>query len=315
MDRATPQRRQSALASTIAAFLGVLVACLGGDARGEASDEQAAYLGAAVEVRELKAATDQRRGGVLGVELAFRYRVGRVPTDRALYLVAHLATVEGSKVRALGPGKAYRDRDGSFHGKQQLLTVPRNTWKRSKLFMPYHAMALGAGPHRLSLELSALGDTGSCKAGRPPRMVKVIGDTRAPLSLTKPPYKLAQLLVSAVSVVEEPTDVTIFRSRRSRPDLTWRVRIGTGTDEVVFTSDVRDNTYKGRWSSYTPEFPCSRGDAIVVDILDEDVMGHDQLGRLELGLDELLELGSDRGKTTRRAGKAEKIVFGELKVR
>lgn len=283
------------------------------DAWGEASQEQASYLGAAIEVQGIVVDTNRRVEDTLGIRLSFRYRVGRVTSDKALHLVAYLASKRGQKVRTLVEDKAYRDRDGFIHGKEQLLTVPRNVWKQGTLFVPFYAMDLGEGRHALSLNLTALSDTGSCEAGRPPRAVKVIGQTSADIGLTKPPFKRVQILVRHVTVAEEPTDISLFRSRKGRPDLTWRLQFKAGREGVIHSSKVRDDTYDARWSQYTSEFPFSQGDRLTLSVLDEDVISHDSLGSIKLTLDQLLEQGSR--STPLKVGTSATVKLGQIKVR
>lgn len=283
------------------------------DAWGESSQEQAPYLGAAIEVQGLVVDSDTRAGDARGLKLSFRYRVGRVASDNALHIVGYFTSKRGQKVRALVEDKAYRDRDGFLHGKEQLLTVPRNVWKQGSLFIPFYAMDLAEGRHALSLHFTALSDTGSCKAGRPPRAVKVIGQTSVALELTKPPFKLVQMLVRHVTVAEEPTDVSLFRPRKRRPDLTWRLQFRDGQEGVIHSSKVRDDTYDARWTQYTSEFPFSRGDRLTLTVLDEDVMSHDQLGSIKLTLDQLLEHG--KSSTPLKVGTSSKVTLGQVKIR
>jgi hypothetical protein len=313
MNRSSPARFGSTTAWL--AITTCLSSLLGGIdvARGEDSPPQAAYLGAAVEVGELTIDSNSRLVDARGIKVAFRYRVGRVAGDKALHLVAHVANESGHKVRALVQDKAYRDRDGFLHGKSQLLAVPRNTWRQGSLFVPFYAMYLGAGRHRLSLQMSALSDTGSCTSGRPPRAIKVIGQTSASMDLTKPPYKLVQVLVRHVTVAEEPTDFSLFRPRKRRPDLMWRIHITTDHDGVIHRSDVRDDTYDARWYHYAPEFPLSQGDRLTLSVLDEDVTSDDNLGSIKLTLDQLLE---HVGRTSPlKVGSSTNALLGQVKVR
>lgn len=289
------------------------VVCLSGAAWGEnGPGRQAPYLGAAVEIREVSISPNEKHGDTRGLRLSFRYRVGRVTADRALHLVAHLSTRGGQKVRSLIGDKTFRDRDGLLHGKQQLLTVPRNQWKKGSFFVPFYAMKLTEGHHELSLHFSALSDTGSCATGQEPRPVKLIGETSTRVTLSKPPFKMVQILAQQVTVTKEKTDISIFRSHKARPDLKWRILFKGISEQVIHESDVRDDSTTATWNQYSPEFPFSQGDRLTLSVLDEDVIRHDHLGSLKLTLEELLQLEDHPAKL--KAGSSE-LRLGRTKVR
>ncbi len=274
--------------------------------------EQVRYLGAAIEVRDATIEPNSSLGGARGLTVSFRYRVGRITMDKALYLVAHFSTAQGKKVGALVRNKAFRDREGSLHGKTQLVTVPRNSWRKASLFVPFYAMKLAAGEHHLSVHLSALSDTGACKSGRPPRPVKVIGEARAKVSMTKPPYKFIELLVRQVQVATEATDVSLFRARKARPDLQWRVGFAESAGGILHTSKTRDDTYLANWTEYTTPFPLSEGDRVTISVLDRDVVSHDHLGSVTVSLKELVQRGPSSAPL--KNSNVHRLILGSVKV-
>lgn len=267
----------------------------------------------AVEVRHLKIDTDHRLEDVRGLHIGLRYRVGAVEVEKALFLVARVFTSGGAKVKTLAKSAAFRDRnDGALHGKKQLTTVPRGAWRETSIFIPFYAMKLTPGVHKLGLRFEAVSDPGKCKFGERPRLVRIIGDNQTNVELTKPPYKLIQVLVSSTKVVEEAADVSLW-PWRARPDLKWRLRFRAGAGGVMHNSKVRDDTYSASWNQYSPEFPFSQGDLLSLSILDQDVMSHDELGILKLSLDDLIKLRSHPHPL--KAGKISSLVLGSIKLR
>jgi hypothetical protein len=269
----------------------------GGRALGEEGD---LHLGAAVELRDVSIDPDRRLGDVRGLGVDLRYRVGRVGADSALFLIAHVEAEGGRRVASLVKSAAVRDRDGLLHGKAQLLTVPRNTWREASLFVPFFAMDLDAGPQRLALRFSALSNTGSCQSGRPPQRVKLVGQTRVAAGLVKPAFARVRLLARRVAVDPEPTDVSLPGSRRGRPDLRWRLgyRLGPGAasvwpggEAVLHESAVRSDTFAASWEDPSPPVPVSEGDRLTLTVLDHDVSRDDLLGQVALSLEELLRPG------------------------
>jgi hypothetical protein len=270
--------------------LALAAALLEGRARGE--DE--VRLGSAVELRDVSVDPDRRVGDVRGLGVDVRYRVGRVGVDSALFLVAHLEGEGGRRVASLVKSAAVRDRDGLLHGKAQLLTVPRNTWRAASLFVPFFAMDLGAGPQRLTLRFSALANTGACQAGRPPQRVKLLGETSVAAAFTRPPFARVKLLARRVEVAPEATDLGFPGSRRRRPDLRWRLGYRTAAgagpagEVVLYESEVRDDTFAGAWAEPSPPVPVSQGDRLTLSVVDRDLARDDRLGQVELSLDDLL---------------------------
>jgi hypothetical protein len=285
--------------TTGALVLAMAVALQEGRARGE----DAAPLGSAVELRDVSVDPDRRVGDVRGLGVDVRYRVGRVGVDSALFLVAHLEAEGGRRVASLVKSAAVRDRDGLLHGKAQLLTVPRNAWREASLFLPFFAMDLDAGPHRLALRFSALANTGACQAGRPPQRVKLVGETRAAAAFTKPPFARVRLLARRVEVAPEATDVGLPGGRGERPDLRWRLGYRTasgagpaasGGEVVLHESEVRDDTFVGTWAEPSPPVPVSEGDRLTLVVVDRDLARDDRLGEIQLSLDELRGPGPPR---------------------
>lgn len=267
---------------------------------GRARGEEPVTLGSAVELRDVAVDPDRRVGDVRGLGIDVRYRVGRVGAGSALFLVAHLETDGGRRVASLVKAAAVRDRDGLLHGKAQLLTVPRGTWRAASLFVPFFAMDLDAGPHRLALRFSALAATGACQAGRPPQRVKLLGETRVAAAFTRPRFARVRLLVRRIEVAPRATDVGLAGARRGRPDLRWQLGYRTtvvaapgqpGGEVVLYESEVRDNTFVGAWAEPSQPVPVSEGDRLTLEVVDRDLARDDRLGRVELSLDELLRPG------------------------
>lgn len=269
-------------------------------ARAEAGDEP---RGAAVEIRDLRLDPDARLEDARGLSIALRYRVGAVEADEALYLVARLGE-GGARVKALVESASLRDRsDGSLHAKRQLVTVPRGAWREASMFVPFYAMELAPGPHRLGVKLEAVRAPGSCKTGERPRLVPILGQGAAEVSITKPPYKMIQVLVRRVAVDDRAADASIW-PWRARPDLRWRLRVQAGAGGVMYSSEVRDDVRVATWTKHSRPFPLSQGDLLTISVLDQDVMGHDDLGHVKVSLDELLALGPATHLEARVEGEA-----------
>jgi hypothetical protein len=293
-------------------FGSCLTATIAATTLGGWSGHADAETSGSIEIRRLTVDGDARLEDVRGVGIGLEYRVGSVEVDKALFLVARVS-VGGRKVGSLVSNVAYRDgNDGSLHSKKQLVTVPRRAWRQTSLFVPFYAMKLAAGPHELGVDLEAVSDPGQCKTGERPEIVRIVGERSAAVSITKPPYELVQILVRRVDVAEEAADSSIW-PWRTRPDLAWRARLQAGAGGVLFTSEVRDDTYSASWSQYSPEFPLSQGDRLTLSVIDRDVMGHDTLGSVKLTLDDVL--GRGEGATSLSAGKVSSIVLGRVKVR
>jgi len=274
--------------------------------------EESPLTAEAIEVRRFHVDPAARFEDARGLALSLEYRVGSVEVDKALFLVARLSKKGGQKVDSLVKSAAFRDgNDGSLHGKKQLIAVPRGSWRKTSLFVPYYTMKLAPGTHPLSIKLEAVSDPGRCKYGELPHLVRIIGKSTADFELTKPPFKMVRILVRHVQVVEEATDVSLW-PWRARPDLRWRARFRAGAGGVVFESEVRDDTYSADWTQYSPVFPFSQGDRMTLSVLDQDVMGHDTLGSVKLTLDELLHHDT---ASPLSAGKASAIVLGPVKTR
>lgn len=273
--------------------------------------EEVRSLGSSIELRDLVVSADHRYEDAQGVKLDFRYRVGRVNTEKALYLVAHVSEEGGAKVGSLSTSAVFRDREGFLHGKKQLLTVPRNRWREGSIFIPYYAMKLAPGSHRIRLEFDAVSDVGSCKTGERPRRIRVRGENEATVSITKPPYKMVQLLVQRIDVAQVPTDTALLLRWKVRPDLQWRLRVRAGAGGVVHTSDTRDNSYSGRWKQYSPAFPLSHGDRLSIIVQDEDFMGDDELGVMKVTLNDLLS--HDSSSLPLKGGSVRSLVLGPVK--
>lgn len=306
--------RRPARAAAILAAAALLVS-----ARGAHAEDGAARLGAAVEIDELRLDPDARLEDALGLSIAFRYRVGTVEADKALYLVARLGE-GGARVKALVESASLRDRnDGSLHGKRQLVTVPRGTWREASTFVPFYAMKLSAGQHRLDVKLEAVSSPGSCKTGERPHLIPIVGDESAQVAITKPPYKMIELLVRRIRVDDLAADASIW-PWRARPDLRWRLRIQAGAGGVMHSSEVRDDVREATWTKHSRPFPLSQGDLLTISALDRDVMGHDELGRVKVSLDELLALGQSthlQGRLDGGAGgpKVLDLELGPVKAR
>jgi hypothetical protein len=303
-----PARSPAAAAATAAAVAAAIAALPGGPARAE----DAPRLGAKVEVRVEAVEPDHRLEDARGVLVRFRYRVGRVDTEQALFLVATV-NAGGRPVAALSTSAALRDRDGHLHGKKQLVTVPRGEWRRESFFVPYYSMKLAPGRHELTLDYEARSDTGSCKTGEPARRYGVLGDESTVVGVEKPPYRMVQLLAQRIDVEQVETDAAVVFRRGARPDLQWQVRFRAGAGGVVHDSETRDNAWSATWTRYTAPFPFSEGDVATVTVLDEDLLGDDVLGTFTLGLDDVLALG--RGAPPRAAGKVKSLVFAPPKLR
>ncbi len=267
--------------------------------------------GAAIQIKELRLDADARSTDVRGLALEFRYRVGRVETDKALFLVARLTDERGRRVASAVDDWSFRDRDMNLHGKTQLLTVPRYSWHRGTIFVPFYAMKLAPGPHRLSLSFEGVSDVRACKSGGQPDRIEVIGAEGAAVDLVKPPYRMVRMMVRRIEVVEKNTDA-VFASRLSRPDLAWRAFFQLDLHKgKVHSSSTRDNSFRGAWNQYTEPFPFSEGDRLTLTVIDRDVMSHDLLGRFRLTLDQLTR----EGGLTLDGGSVTELVLGPSKVR
>lgn len=289
----------------------VLVTCASASAAGQ---EEPPPLGrAAIQIDRVEVDPAARSGDVRGVSVSFRYRVGRVDTDKALFLLAFFDEVRGLRVKSAVSDWAYRDRRMNLHGKTQLLTVPRFTWHEGSLFVPFYAMKLAPGPHRFALSFEGVSDTRACQTGGRPQKLEVRGGRDVVVDTVKPPYKMVQLLVSRVHVVEKATDA-LFPSRRARPDLAWKaffqIELHKG---IVHSSPTRDDSYTGAWTVYTDPFPFSEGDQLTLDIIDRDVLSHDLLGRFGFSLEDLTSRGDKTLPLHRDA--VTSLVLGPMKIR
>jgi hypothetical protein len=294
---------------SILATLGVSM-LIGGVANAESADSS---LGDRIEVQRLAVEPAAQREDAHGLNIGLRYRVGAVEVEKALYVVARITMANGSKVTALAKSAAFRDRnDNSLHGKKQITPVPRGTWRETEIFIPYYAMKLAPGDHQLTVRLEAVSDPGQCKFGERPRLVPVIGKNQSSFTLTKPPYKMVQLLIRSANVIEEASDVSLW-PWRARPDLKWRLRFRAGAGGIMHSSKVRDDVYSAGWKEYSPEFPFSQGDLLSLSVLDQDVMSHDELGTVKLSLQELLDLRQNPRPL--KAGKVSSLVLGPIKAR
>lgn len=293
-----------------AAALTALVALItGASARGEQSER----IGTGMEVRQLQVEPDLRFEDARGIKLSFRYRVGRVAANKALFMVARVTTAGDQKIRSLVESAVYRDRDGFVHGKKQLVTVPRFTWREETIFIPYYTMKLPPGRQGVKVQLEAVSDAGSCKTGELPEKVAILGEDRAQVTIDKPEYKMIQLLVRRIAVKHLATDAALILRYKRRPDLQWRARFRAGAGGVVHNSDTRDNVWQGRWRQYTDPFPFSRGDRLTLTVFDEDFMGDDEMGRFSLTLEEIEQLGSRPAPLS--AGRVVALELAPVKVR
>lgn len=244
--------------------------------------------GAAIQVDRVQVDPDSRSGDVRGISVSFRYRVGRVDTENALFLLAFFDEVRGLRVKSAVDDWTYRDRRMNLHGKTQLITVPRHTWREGSVFVPFYAMKLAPGRHSLALSFEGVSDVRACQSGGRPSRLEVRGGRGVVIDVVKPPFRTVQLLVRRVNVVEKATD-TAFSARRARPDLAWKaffqIELNKG---IVHSSATRDDCYSGTWSQYTDPFPFSEGDRLTLDVIDRDLMSHDLLGHFTFTLEDLV---------------------------
>jgi hypothetical protein len=306
-------RRQPRVAAILVAAVAVV------SWRGARAEEGPAPRGEAVEIRDLSLDPDARLEDARGLSIVLRYRVGTVEADKALYLLARIGE-GGARVKALAESASLRDRnDGSLHGKRQIVTVPRGAWREASMFVPFYAMKLAPGAHRLDVKLEAVSAPGNCKTGELPHLIPIIGDAGAQVAITKPPYKMIQVLVRRIEVDDRAADVSIW-PWRARPDLRWRLRVQAGAGGVMHSSEVRDDVRVATWTKHARPFPLSQGDLLTISVLDQDVMGHDELGRVKVSLDELLSFGPSthlEARVDRDAGgpKVLDLELGPVKVR
>lgn len=275
-----------------------------------AQAEDAPLRGAAIQLKELRIDAEARSTDVRGVSVDFQYRVGRVSADKALFLIAHFADERGHKVVSAVSDWAFRDQQMDLHGKTQLLTVPRYSWQHASLFVPFYAMKLAPGPHRLTLSFEGVSPAQSCKSGGQSRRIEVQGGQGAAVELVKPPFKMVQLLVQRVEVVEESTDPPI-PPRKARPDLAWKAFFQLDLHKgKVHSSETYDDRFVGTWKLYSTPFPFSEGDKLTLTVIDRDLLSHDLLGSFSLSLDDLIRAG----RTPLSGGSVKRLILGPTKI-
>ncbi len=276
-------------------------------------DDSPPIRGADIQLKAIKVDPDSRDTDVRGITISFQYRVGRVDTDKALFLLAFLDEGYDEHVKSTVEDWAFRDKQMNLHGKTQLLTVPRFTWQRGSLFVPFYAIKLPAGRHRLTIDFSAVSDTRSCTSGRRPQKLKVIGGEDVHIEFVKPPHKMVQIVVRRVEVVEKATD-GLGATRRGRPDLAWKAFFQLGLHKgKVHSSKTRDDSYVGTWTRKSDPFPFSEGDKLTLSIIDRDVLSHDLLGSYTFTPDELIE--APRSARPLKNGAVERLELGAILVR
>lgn len=300
-----------------AAFLSVLTFSLATasspTAHAEDDGTDSPIRGADIQLKSIEIDADSRNRDVRGITISFRYRVGRVDTDKALFLLAFLDEGHGQLVKSTVEDWAFRDKLMNLHGKTQLLTVPRYTWQEGSLFVPFYAIKLPEGRHRLTLDFAGVTKTQSCTSGRRPQKLEVIGGEDAHVEFVKPPHKMVKLAVKRVEVVEKATD-GLGATRRGRPDLAWKAFFQLGLHKgKVHSSKTRDDSYVGTWERRSGPFPFSEGDKLTVTIIDRDVLSHDLMGSFNFTLDELI--GATRSAEPLSGGAVERLVLGNVEIR
>ncbi|MEM7039543.1 MAG: hypothetical protein AAF570_21390, partial [Bacteroidota bacterium] len=166
-----------------------------------------------------------------------------------------------------------RDSVRVFHGRQQI------AWRDETLFIPYYAIAVGEGRHKLQLELHVR----DLKTGR------VVGKSDPlPFAFEKPEVQLFQVRLQDIYTEEtddsgETWDYQFLNPREIQPDIRWGIKRG---DELVFQSDRQKNSthYEGDpEEDVTPHFSLSEGDHVTIFVYDFDMISFsDRIGTLSL---------------------------------
>jgi hypothetical protein len=231
---------------------------------------------------------NRRQGDVHGVLISFSYRAHLVGDDPAVVLEVRLRGAKGRPVRAAVASPALRDRSGHLRVTVSLEVSAGEGQSLAQAFVPFYAMDLDPGPHRLDLGLKALGLT---QAGLEQRPVEVRGGKAVAVTITKPPFRMAQLGVRRVEVEPDAYDAALARPRKARPDLAWRLSYKGMLPGVVFTSRTQSDRYEATWQQQAPPFPFCEGDVLTLQILDADFVDHDVIASFPFTLEQLGQAG------------------------
>ena len=241
-------------------------------------------------VHSLRAQTDIRSGNAVGLRLKLtfklkydHYRHGS-EWPELFGIRAAFFKPDGSIVLAV-PGSSYHASKEYIAntGSDDYLPISKKT-----LFLPYYALRLPAGFHRLHVRVYGfLRDTSVFEE---PRIIPVTGMSGLTVSIHKPQTRSFRMVVRDLKVKPHNENGRAWDFgllNTNEPDLMYRIRIKSAehTDDRDVSTAI-DDAFTGEWTLFSGPVIISSDDRITLSVFDQDVMYDDLIGEISHTLDE-----------------------------
>lgn len=264
-----------------------------------------ASLPLALEIVDVLVNADRRQPDVRGIGISIEPRVTSGGPDDAVSYRVRLYDAKGQPIRATVQNIFTSDRG--------FVRPEPVGFGGGELFVPYYLIDLPAGEQQIKVAVEGAERTRRDPSAPPPPPVELSGVLERTATITKPPFRMVHLAVASVSVEPGGYDASLFRARKSMPDLMWEVRFGPRHLGRVYTSSVRDDTFAATWDRGPAPFPFSQGDVMSLAVLDHDVARDDVIG--ELSFTEAQLVAQAQANLPLARSKVTQLVLGLLEVR
>ncbi|PLX11279.1 MAG: hypothetical protein C0594_03875 [Marinilabiliales bacterium] len=200
----------------------------------------------------------------------------------------YLRKPDGDTIQAIKASSNYKDYNGYFAASKSITTI------KTEVFIPYYALKLSEGEHKLEYCLSAfVRDT---SINQPQREISVKGEQTGEILIQKPPVENFKLVVRGVRVTKKD-----FKNKEwdwglsgKEPDIKIKVLlINDYLADIVFSSTTMKNSFSAAWIDYSEPITISKGDKITIGVYDDDIMFDDKMGTITHSLPEFLKIANN----------------------
>ncbi len=208
------------------------------------------------------------QGFLLKLDHRLTYQGSKTANPASWNIAIEVEDEHGFPVRAIQQTMRYQSPDGDCAFDIDKIRRKNHT----DAFIPFYALDLPAGEHKLQLRVSA---TLQDSVDGPLKYVDVVGKDLFAFSIIKPKTHRIQAFVKEVRVSEKNRKGKVwdsaFFNNGSAPDVKFALVLASAeVRDYVFVSTQHKNSFSGSWSDYSSEVMFSEGDEVILRVYDND---------------------------------------------